>query len=419
MKTFRYRLYPTREQADAIRRTAGCVRYVYNGLLNDYKEQYDEWKKNGKPKENAPKLKEVTFLKATAPFLSEVDSLALANSKLNLKAAFKNFFDSCSGKRKGPKMGVPEHKRRSNRQSVTVCREALSKKAFGEHGRLFISKTFGRLTYRCSDQYHHLLAKHAEDVRSVTLVKNPSGSYYASVLVDCELIRKPKDTEHAVGVDLGIKTLMVTSDGELMENSRPFRRKERRLRLLQRRTSRKVKGSMNRNRARIRLAKCWEKVTDYKRTRIHELTWRLIDDNQVICIEDLNVKGMMKNLNLAKSLSEVNLGECRRLLEYKASWYGRTLSVIDRWYPSSKTCSVCGYRYDGLTLDERSWTCPVCGTTHDRDVNAARNILAAGLRIIGGRSAESTPVETQPTPEGEILGEPCRGSRKKQHGATI
>ena len=131
------------------------------------------------------------------------------------------------------------------------------------------------------------------------------------------------------------------------------------------------------------------------------------------------MKGMMKNHNLAKSLSEVNLGECRRLLEYKASWYGRTLSVIDRWYPSSKTCSVCGYRYDGLTLDERSWTCPECGTVHDRDVNAARNILAEGLRIIGGRSAESTPVETQPTRGGETPGAPCRGSRKKRHGATI
>ena len=130
-------------------------------------------------------------------------------------------------------------------------------------------------------------------------------------------------------------------------------------------------------------------------------------------------KGMTKNHNLAKSLSEVNLGECRRLLEYKASWYGRTLSVIDRWYPSSKTCSVCGYRYDGLTLDERSWTCPECGTTHDRDVNAARNILAEGLRIIGGRSAESTPVETQPTRGGETPGAPCRGSRKKRRGTTI
>ena len=130
------------------------------------------------------------------------------------------------------------------------------------------------------------------------------------------------------------------------------------------------------------------------------------------------MKGMMRNHKLAKSLSEVNFGECRRLLEYKASWYGRDLSVIDRWYPNSKTCSVCGYKYDGLTLNEREWTCPECGTVHDRDVNAARNILAEGLRILGGRSAEVTPVETQPTCGVEIPGAPRRGSRKKLHGAT-
>lgn len=420
LRALRIKLYPNATQVEYLARLFGCCRKIYNLALDESERLYKETGKGMTSRGDLINYMHRVLLKdPDLLYLHEHNTKIMKCMMNNLAVAYDNFFASCSGKRKGPKMGVPEHKRRSNRQSVTVCREALSKKAFGEHGRLFISKTFGRLTYRCSDQYHHLLAKHAEDVRSVTLVKNPSGSYYASVLVDCELIRKPKATGHAVGVDLGIKTLMVTSDGELMENSHPFRRKERRLRLLQRRTSRKVKGSMNRNRARMRLAKCWEKVTDYKRTRIHELTWRLIDDNQVICIEDLNVKGMMKNHNLAKSLSEVNLGECRRLLEYKASWYGRTLSVIDRWYPSSKTCSVCGYRYDGLTLDERSWTCPVCGTTHDRDVNAARNILTEGLRIIGGRSAESTPVETQPTRGGETPGEPCRRSRKKRHGATI
>lgn len=420
LRALRIKLYPNATQVDYLARLFGCCRKIYNLALDESERLYKETGKGLTSRADLVNHMHRVLLKdPELSYLKEHNTKILKCMMNNLADGYSNFFKSMSGQRKGPKMGLPEHKRRSNRQSVTVCREALAKMAFHEHGKLFISKTFGKLTYRCSDQYHHLIAKHADEVRSVTLVRNPSGSYYASVLVDCELLRKPKATDHAVGVDLGVKTLMVTSDGELTENSHPFRRKERRLRLRQRWTSRKVKGSKNRGKARVRLAKTWEKVNDYKRSRIHGLTWRLIDDNQVICIEDLNVKGMMRNHKLAKSLSEVNFGECRRLLEYKALWYGRELSVIDRWYPSSKTCSVCGYRYEGLTLNEREWTCPECGTAHDRDVNAARNILAEGLRILGGRSAKVTPVETQPTCGVEIPGAPRRGSRKKLHGATI
>ncbi len=420
LRALRIKLYPNITQVDYLARLFGCCRKIYNLALDESERLYKETGKGMTSQGELINYMHRILLKdPELPYLLEHNTKILKCAVNNLADGYYNFFKSLSGERKGPKMGLPEHKHRSNRQSVTVCREALAKKAFHEQGKLFISKTFGKLAYRCSDQYHYLIAKHADEVRSVTLVKNPSGSYYASVLVDCELLRKPKATDHAVGVDLGVKTLMVTSDGELMENSHPFKRKERRLRLRQRWTSRKVEGSKNRGKARVRLAKTWEKVTDYKRTRIHDLTWRLIDDNQVICIEDLNVKGMMKNHKLAKSLSEVNFGECRRLLEYKASWYGRDLSVIDRWYPSSKTCSVCGYKYEGLTLNEREWTCPECGTVHDRDVNAARNILAEGMRILGGRSAKVTPVETQPTCGDEIPGALRRGSRKKLHGATI
>ena len=194
--------------------------------------------------------------------------------------------------------------------------------------------------------------------------------------------RVPKQTKECVGIDLGIKDFIVTSDGEVFENLHFKKNESQRIIRLQKQLSRKQKGSNNRNKARIKLAKAYKKITDKKQYYLHQITNYLIDENQVICMEDLNVKGMLRNHKLAESIQELNFGEFRRMLEYKAKWYSRYLVFIDRFYPSSKTCNECGYVNKTLKLSDRVWTCPDCGKIIERDYNAALNILDEGKRIL-------------------------------------
>ena len=222
----------------------------------------------------------------------------------------------------------------------------------------------------------------------------PCGQYYLSILIDGDLLKRVPQSRNTVGIDLGIKDFITTSEGETFENKHFKKSVSDRLKKLQKQLSRKQKGSNNRNKARLKLAKLNKKSNDSKLNYLHEVTNTLINENQVICIEDLNVKGMVKNHRLAESISEMNFGEFRRILEYKADWYGRVIVKVDRFYPSSKTCNNCGYVNKQLKLSDRGWNCPQCGKVIDRDYNAACNIKDEGIRIlVGSRIPELTLVE--------------------------
>jgi putative transposase len=281
----------------------------------------------------------------------------------HLDRAFVNFFE---GRAK-----YPTFKKKQKSQSATYASNAFK----WEDGALTLAKMDAPLDIH----WHRSLPKNAKP-SSVTITKDCANRYFVSILVE-EDIKPLPVTPKMVGLDLGIKSMVALSTGESVGNPRFFQKDEKRLAKAQRRHAKKKKGSKNRDKARLKVAKIHARIQDRRRDSQHKLSTRMVHENQVICVESLAVKNMVKNHCLAKAISDVGWGEFVRQLEYKAKWYGRTLVKIDRFYPSSKTCSACKHVLDSLTLDRREWVCPLCGVVHDRDTNAAINILAEGLSV--------------------------------------
>ena len=374
LKAIKIRIYPTAEQIDFINKQLGCCRFVYNNCLAFRKDSYQNEHVSINSSEA---VKHITVLKKDNEWLKHVHSKVLQQSVRDMNQAYDNFFKLHKG--------FPKFKsKHDNRQSCRFPKDAF----IGVRGnRIDLIKVLKDIHFKCSRNDERYLNRNQDKVKSITLSREPNGKFYLSVLIDKPLRQVPQ-SQNMVGLDLGIKDFAVTSDGQVIENFHFKKNEESRLKRLQRQISKKIVGSKNREKARLRFAKLNEKIRNRKLNFLHDVTNHLIDENQVIVMEDLNVKGMVKNHKLAESISEVNWGEFRRILTYKAAWHGRQLVFIDRFYPSSKRCNHCGYIYKELTLKDRQWVCPECGSLIDRDYNAALNILEEGEKIIGLSSPE-------------------------------
>lgn len=404
LRAYKYRIYPTDEQKVLFAKTFGCCRFVYNWALNLKITAYQERKETLGNVYLTNLMK--SELKAEHEWLSEVNSQSLQSALRNLDTAYTNFFRNTKA------VGFPKFKSRKDRQSF-LC---------PQHCRVDFAK--GTITIpKAKDIPAVLHRKFRGTVKTVTISMTPSGKYFASVLVDTGLQEIPAGEvkrETTQGIDLGIKSLAVCSDGRTFGNLKNLQRSLDRLKLLQKRLSCKQKGSSNRNKARIRVARLQEHIANSRKDNLHKITYALTHDSQVrtICMEDLNVKGMQRNHHLAQAVSDVSFGMFLTLLEYKCKWYGVNLVKIDRFAPSSKTCGKCGYIYKGLKLSERSWTCPECGTHHDRDFNAACNIKRFGLKALPTERGKVKPVDC-PTVDDRPRVLKSRGRKKQEKRGGI
>jgi len=360
-RAYKYRFYPTPKQADLLARTFGCVRFVYNAVLRWRTDAfYKHQAKVGYVAANA-ELSRMKKAEDTA-FLNEVSSVPLQQCLRHQQTAFKNFFEG--------RARYPVFKSKRYKQSAEFTRSAFKYR----DGQLFLAKCKEPLAIRWSREL-------PGEPTAITVSKDAAGRYFVSCL--CEFAPQLLSvTPKTVGIDLGLRDLFITSEGERTGNPRYTAKYAARLTRAQRALSRKKLGSANRAKVKRKVAAIHAKIADCRLDNLHKLSRRLINENQVVCIETLRVKNMLRNPKLAKSISDAGWGEFVRQLVYKAEWAGRQLVAIDQWYPSSKRCSTCGHVVDKMPLHIRSWTCCECATEHDRDVNAAINIKAAGLAVL-------------------------------------
>ena len=352
LKAYKYRIYPDAEQMQFFAKCFGCVRFVYNRMLSDRIEHYNL---TGKSLNNTP-----AQYKSEFTWLKEVDSLALANAQMNLNIAYRNFFRDKSN-------GFPKFKsKKNNNFSYTTNNQKGT--VYVENGYIKLPKLKSPVKIRQHRSFEGV-------IKSCTISKAPSGKYHISILVETEIQKLPA-SDMRVGIDVGIKDFAVLSNGEAYKNPKHLRKSEKRLAKLQRDLSRKQIGSSNRNKARIKVAKLHEKIANQRMDFLHKKSTEIIRKNQAIVIEDLKVKNLMKNHNLAKSIAEVSWSRFREMLDYKSRWYGRELIIAPPDYPSSQLCSDCGNRSSQTKdLACRVYICPECGLEIDRDYNASLNLL--------------------------------------------
>ena len=391
-KTYRFRLFPTKEQEVLLNKHFGCVRYVYNHFLNERKKQYQANKKSDNYYKQAAALTKLKNEEDTK-WLKEVNSQSLQFALRSLDTAFLNFFRGNAQ--------FPKFKSKKRKNTFTIPQ-------FGklEDGKIIIPKFKDGIKVKLHREVKGKIGK-------MSFTKTPTGKYYVSIFTEQEVEELPK-TNKQVGIDLGLKDFVITSDNKKFKNNRYITKYTKQLKKAQRHLSRKQKGSNGFEKQKLKVAKIHEKIANCRLDTLHKVSKEIVKSYDLISVEDLNVKGMIKNHKLSKHIADASWGNFVTLLQYKCDWYGKELVKVNRFYPSSKTCGDCGWINQELKLSDREWTCKSCGVVHDRDVNASRNILKEGLKIYG-KGLAITKVEDK----SDYLGSTSVETRSPSHRFSV
>ena len=376
LRAIKIRLYPNKMQEQTLNKVLGCYRFVYNQMLALKQEVYNKDKTNLGLRELS-KFFHGTLLKDEQyTWLKEQNTKVMKQAIRQMLSAYDGFFKL--GK------GFPKFKSKHDNNSASFPCEAISKSNSFETRHISLTKPLKNIKFHCSNLYFERLQRYKNNIKSATLSKTKSGRFFLSILIEMneEEFKQFRHTNNKVGIDLGVKDFIITSDGEVFKNKHFLKQSEDKIKKLQRQLSKRVKGSNNRNKIRIKIAKAFEHLTNQRLDYIHNAVNFLLRDYDYIFMEDLNVQGMLRNHNLAKAIQELGFYTFKNILKKKAMLNDKFVIEVDRWFASSKTCHKCGYVYKNLTLGEREWTCPVCGEHHDRDLNAAINILLEGEKIM-------------------------------------
>lgn len=376
LRAVKIRLYPNKTQEQTLNKVLGCYRFVYNQVLAQKQNAYKADKTNLKVTDLSKWFHGTLLKDEQYAWLKEQNTKVMKQAIRQMDGAYQKFFKQHNG--------FPKFKTKKDKQSALFPYEAISKHNTFETRHISLTTPLKDIKFRCSDLYFSRLQKYKKNIRNATLSKTKSGNFFLSILIEMEdtELKRFEHTNEQVGIDLGVKDFVITSDGEVFENKHFFKKEEKQIKKLQRQLSKKVKGSNNRKKAQVRIAKLFERITNKKDAYIHHVTNELLTYFDTIFMEDLNVQGMLRNHHLAKAIQEVGFCKFKETLVNKALVNDKQVVFIDRFYPSSKTCSVCGYKKRDLRLSDREWVCPKCGTKHDRDINAAMNILLEGQRML-------------------------------------
>ena len=376
LRAIKIRLYPNKTQEQTLNKVLGCYRFVYNQMLALKQNNYKADKTNLKVTDLSKWFHGTLLKNEQYAWLKEQNTKVMKQAIRQMDGAYQKFFKQHNG--------FPKFKTKKDKQSALFPYEAISKHNTFETRHISLTTPLKNIKFRCSDLYFNRLQKYNKNIRSATLSKTKSGNFFLSILIEMDdtELKRFEHTNEQVGIDLGVKDFVITSDGEVFENKHFFKKEEKQIKKLQRQLSKKVKDSNNRKKAQIRIAKLFERIMNKKDVYIHYVTNELLTYFDTIFMEDLNVSGMLRNHHLAKAIQEVGFYKFKETLINKALVNDKQVIFVDRFYPSSKTCSVCGYKKQDLRLNDREWVCPVCGTQHDRDINAATNILLEGQRML-------------------------------------